>query len=1469
MKNFTFYDSERNISNSFKRWRILLSVGLMLCLGQVGFAFLLADSKSNSENAFTSTEAQIQAEDPGSNTAFANANNDDPAACLQISSSTSNAVGYSIGGDTNQSLAGDFIVYEGITFNIEEVKVSVNSASPSYFNVIFWSDNAGLPDTVLYTLNNVTIVSSTPTSGGYYLTTLDISSENISLTSPVGDTRYWMQIQTDATGWEHRAGTQLGTQDAFFNTNSAGVWTTINADTGNNDLVYEIIGECVGACIPPTAPVVTVNSLTTATLSWVSDGDLFDVEWGLPGFVLGTGNQINGITTTSTDLTVAAETPYEYYIRQDCGVDGESSWIGPFSFQTGYCIASSTNISDVITSFETTGGILNISNNTGTTISPGGYGNFTNLSVAHYETGTINFTTNFSATMGFNIWVDWNNNGTFEESEKVYASGITGNPFSGSFEVPADTPLGDYRMRVRAQWGDSNPLPCGNISWGEAEDYTLTVIDPPACLPPSGLTATPTSLTEVTLGWTSAGNNFDLEWGPSGFTPGNGTQINDIATNSTSVTVTIDTPYQFYVRQDCGVDGESLWAGPFNFKTGYCIPIYTWGCSNGAKITIFETADAILNINNETGTTSCGVGGYNNFSSLSAAAPEEMIVSFTVGIGSYNAGVKVWIDWNANGVFEASELVSESAARIATGGSYTGNFTVPTGTPLGDYRIRVRAVESTTTFDACSLQSYGETEDYTFTVITPPTCLPPTQLGANINSLTEAELYWTSDGTLFEVEYGVQGFTLGTGTSVTGITTNDTTISGLTQNTYHHYYVRRDCGGGDLSVWAGPYTFYTNYCESTTQWEWDYINGFETSGAITNISNNNTGFSFPNGYGDYTSMSVSHFETGEVSFIVETPSWLGVNIWVDWNNNMIFEESEKVYTSGNFTNPGPFTGTFSVPVGQPLGDFRMRVRGSNDSGNPSPCGMINYGETEDYTFTVIPTPTCMPPTQLGANINSLTEAELYWTSVGTLFEVEYGVQDFTLGTGTTVTGITTNDTTLSGLTPNTYHHYYVRRDCGGGDLSPWTGPYTFYTNYCEATTQWEWDYINGFETSGAITNISNNNTGFSFPNGYGDYTAMSASHFETGEVSFTLTTPSWLGVNIWVDWNNNMIFEESEKVYASGEWTMQGPFTGMFSVPVGQALGDFRMRVRGSYDSGNPSPCGQINYGETEDYTFTVIPTPTCMPPTQLGANINSLTEAELYWTSDGTLFEVEYGMQDFTLGTGTTVTGITTNNTTLSGLTPNTYHHYFIRRDCGGGDLSPWTGPFLFYTNYCESTSVYSGDNITSFVTTGGLPFDISNTNSGFSPNGYGDFTSMSVSHYETGSVDFTVTTNWSMNISIWVDWNNNMVFETNEKAFGSTATTATHTGSIVVPFGTPEGDYRIRVRAQWESPLPCGTINYGETEDYTFTVITPPTCLPPFTPEAANISASSVSLSWQADGTLFDIEYGPAGFTPGDRKS
>src|SRR5690606_26677244 len=89
----------------------------------------------------------------------------------------------------------------------------------------------------------------------------------------------------------------------------------------------------------------------------------------------------------------------------------------------------------------------------------------------------------------------------------------------------------------------------------------------PACDAPTNLTATNIASVSAALGWTSDGNNFDIEWGTQGFTQGSGTLVTDIATNSYNLTnLDYNTQYQFYIRQDCTVK-ESDWAGPFSFTT--------------------------------------------------------------------------------------------------------------------------------------------------------------------------------------------------------------------------------------------------------------------------------------------------------------------------------------------------------------------------------------------------------------------------------------------------------------------------------------------------------------------------------------------------------------------------------------------------------------------------------------------------------------------------------------------------------------------------------------------------------------------------------------------------------------------------------------------------------------------------------------------------------------------------------------
>jgi hypothetical protein len=90
--------------------------------------------------------------------------------------------------------------------------------------------------------------------------------------------------------------------------------------------------------------------------------------------------------------------------------------------------------------------------------------------------------------------------------------------------------------------------------------------------------------------------------------------------------------------------------------------------------------------------------------------------------------------------------------------------------------------------------------------------------------------------------------------------------------------------------------------------------------------------------------------------------------------------------------------------------------------------------------------TCPQPTTLTL-VDALTDqATISWVVVGTetAWQVEYGTTGFTQGTGTTAV-VTSNPTTITGLTPNSFYQFYVRGICSPGDSSLWTGPISFNT----------------------------------------------------------------------------------------------------------------------------------------------------------------------------------------------------------------------------------------------------------------------------------------------------------------------------------------------------------------------------------------------------------------------------------------
>jgi len=102
------------------------------------------------------------------------------------------------------------------------------------------------------------------------------------------------------------------------------------------------------------------------------------------------------------------------------------------------------------------------------------------------------------------------------------------------------------------------------------------------------------------------------------------------------------------------------------------------GCTGGNnKMTNFDITDAIINLANETGMLDCGENNYSDFTHLSASVMAGSTVSFSVGIGHYQSHIKIWIDWNNDGILDQSNEVVGQAAGVLAGNSYADTFTIP------------------------------------------------------------------------------------------------------------------------------------------------------------------------------------------------------------------------------------------------------------------------------------------------------------------------------------------------------------------------------------------------------------------------------------------------------------------------------------------------------------------------------------------------------------------------------------------------------------------------------------------------------------------------------------------------------------------------------------------------------------------------------------------------------------------------
>lgn len=138
-----------------------------------------------------------------------------------------------------------------------------------------------------------------------------------------------------------------------------------------------------------------------------------------------------------------------------------------------YCNAKGNNSNYEYIDNVAIGGISNA------TAANGGYGDFTSQTGnLNYGSNTIIVSAGFSSssyTEFWKVWIDFNQNGTFDASEEVVSgSSSSASNLSYTFTVPTSANAGSTRMRVAMKWNGA-PTACESFSYGEVEDYTVSI----------------------------------------------------------------------------------------------------------------------------------------------------------------------------------------------------------------------------------------------------------------------------------------------------------------------------------------------------------------------------------------------------------------------------------------------------------------------------------------------------------------------------------------------------------------------------------------------------------------------------------------------------------------------------------------------------------------------------------------------------------------------------------------------------------------------------------------------------------------------------------------------------------------------------------------------------------------------------------------------------------------------------------
>ena len=117
-----------------------------------------------------------------------------------------------------------------------------------------------------------------------------------------------------------------------------------------------------------------------------------------------------------------------------------------------------------------------------------------------------------------------------------------------------------------------------------------------------------------------------------------------------------------------------------------------------------------------------------------------------------------------------------------------------------------------------------------------------------------------------------------------------------------------------------------------------------------------------------------------------------------------------------------------------------------------------------------------------------------------------------------------------------------------------------------------------------------------------DYTALSTVVSPGQTLLMTVTNGAWCGAGVWVDFNSDFAFDDSENLYHSYQPSALQTYSFNITIPADVAPGSYRMRVIAGWgtdcfdntSTNGYGACGSYQYGSFQDFTIQVVASDLC-----------------------------------------------------------------------------------------------------------------------------------------------------------------------------------------------------------------------------------------------------------------------------------